>query len=60
MCGGGGGGAGLRTFQKLSHLGGVQNILLERADNSEKGMGVGTFLLLYSSVVFTVCGEGGE
>ena len=28
------------TFQKLSHLGGVQNFLLEREDKPEKGVDV--------------------
>ena len=51
-----------RTFQKLSHLGvGVRIFLLERGDKPEKGRGwcrnggVDTFLLLYSSITFTVC-----
>ena len=43
---------------------GVQNVLLERGDKPEKGAGgldiemggPATFLLLYSSVTFTVCG----
>ena len=30
---------GARTFQKLSHLGGVQNFLLERGDKPVKGEG---------------------
>ena len=54
---------GGRTFQKLSDLGGVQSFLLERGDKPVKGGGVDvkmggavvTFLLLYSSVIFTVC-----
>ena len=37
--------------------GGVQDILLGRGDKPEKGGGVATFLLVYSSVTFTVCGE---
>ena len=46
-----------RTFQKLSHLG-VQNVLLERGDKPEKGGGgVDTFLLLCSSIAFTVFRE---
>ena len=60
---------GGRTFQKLSHLeGGVRNFLLERGDKPEKGGGRGgrgvdvemrgspLFLLLYSSITFTLCG----
>ena len=60
---------GGRTFQKLSQFGGgVQNFLLERGDKPEKG-GVGwgggwcrngelpLFILLYSSITLTVCGE---
>ena len=44
---------------KLSHLGGVQNFLLERREKPEKGDwcrngGVATFLLLYSSITFTL------
>ena len=62
-----GGGRGGRTFQKLSYLGGgVPKILLERGDNPEKRGGVVAvemgregglthFLLLYSSIAFTVC-----
>ena len=51
-------GEGSRTFKKLSHLGGVPKILLERGDNPKKGGGGGChfFLLLYSSIEFTVCG----
>ena len=57
---------GCRTSQKLSQLGGggggVPKILVERADNTEMGgvdveMRVATFLLVYSSIAFTVCGE---
>ena len=48
------GGGGDKTFQKFSHLwGGVPTILLKREDNG----GVATFLLLYISIAFTVCGE---
>ena len=48
--GGGGGGGG----------GGVPKILMERGDNPEKQAlmqkwGVATFLLLYSSIAFTLC-----
>ena len=60
----GGEGEGSRTFKKLSHLGGgVPKVLLERRDNPKKGGGVAVkmggchfFLLLYSSIEFTVCG----
>ena len=53
---------GGRTFQKLSHLAGevLPKVLLERGDKSEKGdwykngLGVATFLLLYSSIAFVV------
>ena len=34
----GGGEVGSRTFQKLSHLGGIRNFLLERGDKPEKGV----------------------
>ena len=48
-------------------MGGLPNILLEREDKPEKGRGVATFLLLYSSIASTVsvcvyvcvCGGGG-
>ena len=35
-------------------MGGLPNILLEREDKPEKGRGVATFLLLYSSIASTV------
>ena len=53
-------------FQKLSNLrGGVQNFLLERRDKPgkereidvEMGGGVAIFLLLYSSITFTMWEE---
>ena len=53
----------IRSFLRRSHLGGrVRNFLLERGDKPEKcvcvcgGGGGCHFLLLYSSITFTVCG----
>ena len=53
-------------FPKIESLGGgVRNFLLERGDKPEKGGGRGVdvemrgsplFLLLYSSITFTLCG----
>ena len=50
---------------KIESLGGVRKFLLERGDKHEKGgvdiemRWVATFLLLYSSITFTVCVCGG-
>ena len=51
-------------FQKLSHLGGRgRNFLLEREDKPVNGGswcwngGLPPFLLLYSSIIFTICEE---
>ena len=49
-----------RTFQKLSHLVGIPNVLLERGDKPEKGVWyrhgrLPLFLLLYISITFTLC-----
>ena len=41
---------GCRTFKKLSHLGGVPKILLERVDNPEKGGRRGLPLFYYFNV----------
>ena len=48
----------------MKSLGGVRNVLLERGEKPEKRgvaveMGGATFLLLYSSITFTVCVGGG-
>ena len=48
----------------MKSLGGVRNVLLERGEKPEKRgvaveMGGATFLLLYSSITFTVCGGRG-
>ena len=49
-------------LKKIESLGGAPKILLQRGDNPEKGgwcrngYGVVTYLLLYSSIAFTVCG----
>ena len=51
------GGGGIRPSKNLviwgGRGGGVPTILLKREDNG----GVATFLLLYISIAFTVCGE---
>ena len=49
---------GCRTFQKLSHLGqGGTKFFARKGNKPVKGGGGGvdTFLLLYSSIIFTVC-----
>ena len=52
----------LKDLPKIESLwGGLQNFLLERGDKPEKGAwcrkgGLPLFLLLYSSITFTVCG----
>ena len=48
----------------MKSLVGVRIVLLERGEKPEKRgvaveMGGATFLLLYSSITFTVCGRGG-
>ena len=58
-------GRGGRTFQKLSYLGRVPKILLERGDNHEKGGGVDIeirggschfFIPLMFNCIYCVCG----
>ena len=57
-----------RTFKILSHLGGIPKILLENGDKGitlKREGGLPIFLLLYSSIAFTVCvcvcvGMGGK
>ena len=52
-------GEGSRTFKKLSHLGGVPKILLERGDNPKKGGGglPFFFITLQFNWIYCVWGE---
>ena len=53
-----GGGVGPSKIESLGE--GIRNFLLEKGDKPVKvgkgeGGGIATFLLLYSSIIFTVC-----
>ena len=48
-------GEGSRTFKKLSHLGGVPKILLERGDNPKKGGGVAIFFYYFTVQLNLLC-----